>query len=417
MEWQRVFPLDVRLGLDRMEALVAALGHPEREFAAVHVAGTNGKGSTAALIAHALQEQGARVGMTVSPDLGVLRERVLLNGRSPQPDVFRDWQEEVERAAEGMAEVPTFFEAMVALALLAFARSRVEVAVVEVGLGGGHDATNVLPPPLLSVITPIHYDHMDRLGSRIDQIASEKAGILKRGSRLVLAPQPFGEAHAVVLGQAARLAVPVREPQGVTAYEDGVATYYDEDGRRIQTSLRGRYQTVNLATAWTALRWLGELSVARDLDRAARALESVRWPGRFQVVGTDPLMVVDGAHNLHGAEALAETLADPAWRDRSWHLVFAGLRDKPVVNMLDLLAQHAQSLVLTSSGADRGADPAKVRAAFSGSPRPEIVLDPGDAISAARSRAAKDERGAVLVTGSLAFLATLRNRGLIDFSR
>lgn len=416
MDWQRSFPLDVRLGLDRMEALVEALGHPEREFTAIHVAGTNGKGSTAAMIAAALQAEGLRVGMTVSPDLGELRERVLIDGRAAEPAAFQAWQAEVERAAGTMEEPPTFFEAMVALAFLAFARAPVDVAVVEVGLGGGHDATNVLPPPLVSVITPIHYDHMDRLGARIEQIAAEKAGILKPGSRLVLAPQPLSEARAVVRERARERRVPVREPGGTMGYRDGVATYVDEAGRRLQTALRGRYQTVNLATAWTAVRWLHELRVVPDLDRAAQALETVRWPGRFQIVAEHPLTIVDGAHNLHGAAGLAETLADPAWRDRRWHLVFAGLEDKPGVPMLKLLAPHTSHLILTSAGVDRAADPAAIGAALDPALRPEVIADPGAALAAARARAAAEPGGAVLVTGSLALLSTLRMRGLIDLS-
>ena len=414
IDWQRKFDLSIRPGLDRMCALMDQLGHPERELAVVHIAGTNGKGSTAAMIGAGLASQGLQVGMTVSPDLGRINERILFN-QTPISDPELDaLAAELERAQRRMSEPPTFFEAMIAMAFLAFRRRQIDVAVVEVGLGGRWDATNVVPAPLLSVITPIHYDHMDLLGPRIEDIAGEKAGILKPGSRLVLANQPFPAAGAVVLERARSLNVPVRRPEGVSYNDQGRPVWRSVSGFTVRTGLLGLYQAENLATAWTAIEQLAELGWISDVAKAAHAMEAVSWPGRFQVISDHPRVVIDGAHNLHGAEALAATLKVPPWGDYTWHLLFSGLNDKPVDQMLEVLVPVVRSVILTSFDSDRAAKPEEVLEKLKPDSKFSRIDDAASAFAQIRDRVAVEGPGsALLITGSLAFLAHLRRSGII----
>ncbi|CAB1129686.1 Dihydrofolate synthase [Candidatus Hydrogenisulfobacillus filiaventi] len=411
--WGGREPNRIKPGLERMQALMERLGHPERACPVIHVAGTNGKGSTVAMIAAALRGQGWRVGMTVSPDLGAINQRVQIGERPLEPRLWDLLGAEVEEAGAGLADVPSFFEAVTALAFLAFRRLAVDVAVVEVGLGGRWDATNVVPPPLLTVITPIAFDHMDRLGHTITAIAGEKAGILKPGSRLVLAGQPYPEAAAVVRARAAEAGVPVREAVAWPGGSDQEGTYLQfPDGSTVRVPLLGAYQLDNLRTAWTAVEELAAAGWA-DPGRAREALSTVEWPGRFEVVSRDPLIVLDGAHNLHGAAGLARSLRQPPWAGRRWQLVFAALNDKPALAMATALAPLAAGVVVTRVPGERGTDPAAVAAGLRerGFTVPiSVEPDPLQAVARARERLGPGE--GLLVTGSLALMAGLKAQGL-----
>lgn len=406
-EWWGNAPASaIKPGLDRIAALLAALGHPEMDYPIVHVAGTNGKGSTAAMITAGLTAQGYRVGLNISPDLGQINQRVSLNRTPIDPGLWDTLGAEVERAGFMLAQTPSFFEAVTALAFLAFSRLQVDIAVVEVGLGGRWDATNVIGPPLLSVITPIAYDHMDRLGDTIEAIAGEKAGILKAGSELVLARQTYPAAARVIRERARDLGVPVFEPEG-DAWSGPEGAFYSTSATTVHAPLLGTYQAVNLAAAWTAIEVLARMGWIDDLDAARGGIADVRWPGRFQLLKTHPPVLLDGAHNLHGIGAVAESLAEEPWREIEWHLVFGTLSDKPAPKMLEKLLPLVSRVYLTAVPGMRQGRPETLLASVEPRLQPQLFADPALALKRALEDSQTRPRGGVLVTGSLALLACL----------
>lgn len=409
--WHGVERSQMRPGLARITALLERLGHPERKYPVIHIAGTNGKGSVAAMVSQALMAQGYRVGLTTSPDLGHINERVMINRVPLDPLLWDQWGEEIEALGREMDEPPTFFEAVTGLAFLAFARLAVDIAVVEVGLGGRLDATNAVPPPLLSIITPIAYDHMDRLGHTIEAIAGEKAGIVKPGSRLVLAAQTYPTARETILAIARDRGVPVVEAVDSATTDSRGAVLEDPTWGEVRVPLLGAYQKNNLATAWTAILELHRLGWMPDLEKARTALAAVSWPGRFQVIRRQPYWVVDGAHNLHGIQGVVDTLRQPPWNRIRWHVVFAVLSDKPGEAMIKALLPHVYSVVLTRVPGDRGTDPDRLRAYVPPSFQPVVAEELTDAVRVAESRLTTAEDG-VLVTGSLALLMHLARLGL-----
>lgn len=399
--WGGLDRTKVRPGLDRIQALMDKLGHPERGYPVVHVAGTNGKGSTAALIAGGLASQGYRVGLTVSPDLGQINERVMLNRRPLEEELWDRLGEEIEAAGADLPDVPTFFEAVTAMAFLAFRHWQVDVAVVEVGLGGRLDATNIISAPCLAVITPVAFDHMDRLGDTIGEIAAEKAGIVKAGSRLVLGRQPYPEARQLIVHRAQSLHVPVTEPAWFPEVRgDGV--WGQSPVGPLSVPLLGAYQAQNVATALSAMQVMETMGWVRDWDAVLADWARFTWPGRFQVMRRDPLWVIDGAHNPHGVLGVVETLKMEPYRRLRWTLVFGALADKPARDMLRLLLPFVHSVILTRIPSERAGDPALLQSV---APDAEIVEDPWDAVRLAISRAHSQD--GVLTTGSLALLGYL----------
>lgn len=398
----------IRPGLARTADLMTRLGHPERRLRVVHVAGTNGKGSTAVLIAAGLRAAGLKTGLYTSPDLGNLAERVQVDGALLPDGEWRALARRVEAAAEAAPDPPTLFECLTAVALLAFADRRVAVAVLEVGLGGTFDATNIVPVPALTVLTPIAVDHQEVLGSTVAAIARDKAGVIKPGGRVVVAPQaPL--ARAEVVRRAREVGAVLRWPahrvlwsdaSGVTIAVPGLA------GRVWRTKLLGRHQGGNLAVAATALGWLGE-GLDWDWDAIGAGVAQADWPARLEVLPGRPLGLVDGAHNLHAAHALAKALAEPHLT-RPWHLVWGTLTDKPSAAMLRALVPRVASVVLTRPPGPRGQDPAVIRQQLRlpGRLDAAVVDRVPEAIRLAARRAGPS--GAVLVAGSLALAGEAR---------
>jgi dihydrofolate synthase/folylpolyglutamate synthase len=396
--WEGLERLRIRPGLERIRQLLEALGDPQKGYPIVHVAGTNGKGSTAALIAEALQSQGLRVGLTVSPDMGNINERVMLN-RQPIPEALWDRLGElVERAGRTLPDVPTFFEPVTALAFLAFRHWQVDVAVVEVGLGGRLDATNVIDAPCLSVITPVAFDHMDRLGNTIEAIASEKAGIIKHGSSVVIGRQPYSQARTVIKDTAQRRGARVVEPSWFPDVgERGV--FGQSPAGFLSVPLLGAYQRDNVALAYAASEELARLGFIHDWRSILMAWSRFSWPGRFQIIHRRPLWVIDGAHNPHGIQGVVQTLNLEFYQDFKWTLVFGSLSDKPAAEMLNLLNPYVSRVILTHVPTQRGVDPHTLQ---QGMPDAEIIDDPWQAIQKAFLVTGEDE--AILTTGSLALL-------------
>lgn len=389
------------LKLDRMRAACGLRGHPERAFGVVHVAGTNGKGSTVATIEAVLRAAGYRTGLYTSPHLIDFCERIRAGGATiPETDVVALVAAQ-RKALDQVGIALTHFEFATLLAFEWFARVGVEIAVVEVGLGGRLDATNVVTPAS-TAITSIGLDHEEFLGEGITAIAGEKAGILKPGVPLVLGGVPSA-AHAIVMARAATLGVSVREADASALVAEPAGFRFDRPAgpawRGLPPGLPGGFQRANLAVALGVVDMLSERFPCSE-DAVRTGLATVRWPGRAARLQDDPLVIVDGAHNPDGMRACRAELERVA-PGRRVVLVFAVMADKRWRQMLSLISPIAAHVVLTRVGR-RGLDPAEAAAALGGALPVEIVPDPQAAILRARSLAREDRP--LAITGSL-FLA------------
>lgn len=371
--------------LDRMRRLTEALGHPERAFRSLHVAGTTGKGSTAHLAEALLRASGRRTGLYTSPHLLDLRERIRLDGVPVTPRAFTWAMNRMERALRRLK--PTFFETMTAAAFLLFARRRVDAAVVEVGLGGRLDATNVLEPAACA-ITPVGPDHAELLGRTIASIAREKAAIVKPGTPVVTGPQP-----PAAMREIRKRGVPLRPGIHGLRRRGFVVRFRVRTpaGRVHRCALRvlGDHQAANAAVA-LALVEAGGFDTSGAAVR--RAFRDVRLPARAEIVGRRPWTVVDAAHNVPSARALARALTP--LRRRRTVLVFGAHRDKDARGMLAAL--RADLAILTRARNPRAADPAELAGAVRG---PAVrTRDVAEAVALARRLAGPED--AVVVTGS-----------------
>ena len=332
--------------LDRMIAALRELGDPHRAFPAIHVAGTNGKGSVAATLHSILTRAGYRVGLYVSPHLIRFTERIRVEREEVSPGAVVRLAGEARAAAKSAGVEPTFFELVTLMAFVHFARSQVDVGVIEVGLGGRLDATNVIDP-VATVITTIGRDHTQFLGDSIATIAAEKAGAIKP-ARPVIVGNVGVEAGRVIEEIAAERAAPVlrmgREYRWF--WEDGFRFEgLERSWQRLRLALRGHHQGDNAATALATLAVLADrLPVSEEAIRSG--LASVDWPGRLQVVTGEPTIILDGAHNMDALLALRRELPSLA-RRRNVHLLFAVMRDKDWQPMVDELAPACTSATVT----------------------------------------------------------------------
>jgi dihydrofolate synthase/folylpolyglutamate synthase len=389
----------MRPGLERIEALLDAIGRPEQTFTIAQVGGTNGKGSTSAMLAAILQASGRRVGLYTSPHLRHYRERIRVDGR---PISEADFVDGVEALGTLVARLDaTVFEAGTALALDHFCRARVDVAVLEVGLGGRLDATTVGRPEVV-VLGPIDYDHQLELGDTLTAIAGEKAAIIRGGTAFSARQDP--EAAAVIERRAAQVGVPLQReghelrvvPRGFTLEAQrldlaGPDWALDD----VACGLLGVFQPGNALLAAAAARALGAG------DAAIRAgLRAARWPGRFQVFRRDPIVILDGAHNPAGARALAASLS-AYFPGRPVTFVIGILADKDGAGILSALRPLAARVVLTASGNPRAAAPGALRALLPPALPVEIAASPSEALARATAEAGA---GIVCVAGSLSLI-------------
>jgi len=337
-------------GLAKIHSLLASLGNPHENVQVVHVAGTNGKGSTACFLAEILASTGNRIGLFTSPHLVSFTERFRINGSQISEEEVVTLAEQVLSAAPPEA---TFFEIITAMAYLWFAEQRVDLAVMEAGMGGKLDATNTANG-IMSVITPVSLDHCDYLGATIAEIAGEKAGIIKARSPVVLSSQ-CPEARKVIEAEAERLASPLfcfgRDFSSRWG-EKGL----DYDGLRTRlTGIRpgtgGCYQAMNAATALAAAELLGTMGFLVEEGALRRGIEQAAWPGRMERVSDVPRLYLDCAHNPAGAEALAESLAELS---RSRLILLIGLMaDKDVSGILDSLLPQVDEVIAVTPSLDR----------------------------------------------------------------
>jgi dihydrofolate synthase/folylpolyglutamate synthase len=378
-------PRGALLGLERVRAACAALDHPERRFASVHIAGTNGKGSVAAMLDAMVRAAGLRAGLYTSPHLARFAERIQIGGE-PVPE--EHLVAALERVLDGFPEL-TFFETATVAAFLIFAETKVELAVVEVGLGGRLDATNVLDAPRATAITRIALDHTDLLGTDLASIAREKAGILKHG-----APAILGPLDAVSLAEVRALAERVGAPIRLTAGDAGLAAFVAQH----PPGLAGEHQIDNAKIAVAIAEKL-----ALPEHAVARGLREVRWPGRLERLVTPyGAVLLDAAHNPDGARAVAGALARQADNPDRVALIFGAMADKDAVGMLAILAPHAAHRFYVAPEGRRATDPTRLVDSYSG------VVAPSIAEALARARAAVGPEGLVLVTGSIFLVGAAR---------
>ncbi len=413
--------LGMKFGLENMRRICAALGHPERAFQSIIVAGTNGKGSVTAMTSAALAAAGYRSARYTSPHLERIEERFVIGEREVATADLEETAADVQRAIEqligdgGLEALPTFFECATAMAFELFRRASVEIAVVEVGLGGRLDATNVITP-MAAVITSIDLDHQYLLGETLESIAREKAGVIKPGIPVVVGPVAPGARaviEAVCLEQGARLVHAAERVNIATSMADtagGETTVSLEAGDHrledVRLALRGRHQVDNAAVAFCLMTELLELGVRLDGSAMRAGLTNARWPGRLERLhwrGADVL--IDAAHNPAGARALADYLRAITWTDVT--LVVGVMRDKDVAGMLSALLPCCSTLVCTTPPSPRAlaADALAALAAELPSAPSRIVAiaDPAAAMAYACEGHAR-----VVAAGSIFLIGPLR---------
>ena len=389
--------------LDRMFALMEELDNPQKQYPIIHVAGTKGKGSVSALCASALNASGYRAGLYTSPHLWDYAERIRINGKSISHEQLVELVEEIKPAVARIPKLTTF-EITTALGLLAFAKNNVNAAVIEVGLGGRLDATNIVMPSV-SVITSLSYDHMAVLGNTLAEIAGEKAGIIKDGVPVVSAPQAE-EALRVLERIAKEKGCPFILVGKDATFEkvksslDGqeVAVSYQQSAVSLKIPLLGEHQVENAAIAYAALKTSG-IPIS---DKAIQdGFSEVNWPARFEILRREPPVIVDSAHNRDSARRLRETL-DEYFPKTPVILVFCALEDKDITGMLEELKPRLESVVATQADHPRAPSAEWMAEQVRGAGIPvEAVTPVSNALE--RALALAGNRKVVLSAGSVAF--------------
>jgi dihydrofolate synthase/folylpolyglutamate synthase len=405
---------DVKLA--RMRHLLGLLGDPHRRLRAVLVAGTKGKGSTAVMIAAILRAQGLRVGLTVKPHLVDYRERIQVAGHKITRADLVALVERIRPAVEASRDLawgpPTYVETTVAIAFMHFIEARVDLAVVEVGIGGRLDATNVLEP-LVSVITPISYDHTEILGDTLTAIATEKAGIIRAGGRVVSAPQPDEalrsiasacedkQARLVLVGRDVEVHLEASSLDGVRATLRGLRDRYS-----FRVPLLGRHQAVNAATAIAAVELLADDSIPVGADAVRRGLAAVRWPARVELVDTAPYTIIDVGHNPASMAALRDTLRE-LLGGRRLILVFGMLATKDYRTVTAMIAPLADTIVTTTPD-NTHALPAEELAAEARRYTARVTAVPDRRAAVERGRALARSEDVFVITGSFYLVGDAR---------
>lgn len=397
----------IDLRLDRMNQALALFDHPERQFPSFHIAGTNGKGSTAAMLHRILSQSGYRVALYTSPHLVSFTERIRIGDEEIAPDEVVTLAQEIwDRTAA--ANVPlTFFEFVTVMAFIYFARRKIDVAVIEVGLGGRLDATNLVRP-VVSLISTISKDHEAYLGSDLLSIAREKGGIIKRGIPAVCGALPT---------EVAGLLKDIADERAAPSYflgRDFIFSLKNEDrfdytGLKwrlsdLDIALRGKHQKRNAALALAGLEIAaGDFPVNESALR--EGLKTVRWPGRFEILRDKPTIVLDGAHNGEGVRALIEEL-ESFRAQRTVRLLFAAMEDKDWRLMLEGFSEVVDEIVLTRVNMERCADPFYVASQLSGKIPHRAIGNAPTALEHILDRANSDD--IILIAGSLYLIGELR---------
>ncbi len=402
------------ISLDRPRALLAAMGDPQERYPTIHVAGTKGKGSTSAMCASILRAAGYKVGFYLSPHLQDFRERFRVDDALIPPETLAAVVEKIrDHAVPGL----TYWEAITALGFEYFAREQVDIAVIEVGLGGRLDATNVLSRPRVSVITSLSYDHMALLGNTIAEIAGEKAGIIKPGVPVVSAPQ-LPEALEVIERVAAERGAPLAVMGREWRYKSEPTQLYRQPFRAgradaplvgYQTPLVGEHQSINATVALAALDAVERSGFAIPAQARHEGLARVNWPGRFEIVNEAPYIILDSAHNGDSADCLADTLR-ALFPGKRITLIFGALADKDLAAMFRALLPLTARMVFVKARSPRAFEPEMLRKrarALDYNGPITLATDTASAFAKVRAETAAD--GIIVATGSLTVVGELRD--------
>jgi dihydrofolate synthase / folylpolyglutamate synthase len=403
--------IPANFGLARMNRILAALGNPHRAFKSIHIAGTKGKGSTSAMLMEMLRACDIKVGIYTSPHVLDVRERIMVNGRKISEAEFARGVAAVAKVVK-KAKVPnpTYFELMTAVAFRYFADQEVEAAVVEVGMGGRLDSTNVIQPEVVG-ITSISLDHMAQLGHNLESIAREKAGVIKKGVPVISAPQPE-KVRKVLLEAAEAAAAPIRFTDENTEY-----SYRFEFSRavgrharicfttpssryeHVHVPLPGEHQAINCGLALGMLDVLKENGFVIDDEKAVAGLAHVDLPARMQVIAERPRILVDGAHNAASIDALMRAIGQNITYD-SMVVIFGCHKDKDISGMIRRLQVGADKVIFTSTGSARSADPAELAASYieNSGKMAQVAPTLDDAVRIALRAVGRDDL--ICVTGS-----------------
>ncbi len=410
-----------KFDLENITILSERLGRPDRAYPSAHIAGTNGKGSTAAFLESILRHAGFQTGLNTSPHLERINERIRINGGEISDEAFAKTLTRIQvlieelLAAGKLRAHPTYFESVTAMAFEYFACERVDLAIFEVGLGGRLDATNILSP-LVTIITRIDFDHENFLGHSLREIAAEKAGILKPGVPVVLAEQR-PEVREVILARARELGCPVIEPAQVFRVDRESmlngrvrARVIEADSGtifEIAPSLPGRFQFQNALNAVAAARLLQDRGFRISREAITQGISNTVWPGRLEKLQSAPGVYLDGAHNPSAARELAHFLEQNFSGRKIW-LIYAALRDKAVDEVAGHLFPHAAEVIFTAPRTSRAVSPTQLAdMASHHAARFSIIPDAERAFEHALAEAAPED--SIFITGSLYLVGQLRH--------
>ena len=418
--WERGHELHGRkFDLEAIRSILGALGNPERRYPTAIVAGTNGKGSTCAMLAAILERAGYRTGLYTSPHLVRVNERIRVNGQGLSDDDFAAAFTTVHRAVQKLIEArelphhPSFFEYLTAVAFRHFASAAVDFVVLEVGMGGRLDATNVTDASV-AVITNVDLDHQEFLGNTLTAIATEKAGVIKPG-RTIVSGCENPEVRGVVRQKCREARVELIETGGL----ESASNLFHVDGRYgfdfhtngcditgIILSMAGRFQVKNAVTAATAAAQLARAGFQIPPDAIREGLRAASWPGRLEVIRQRPLILLDGAHNPAAARALADFVRGH-YKGRRIRLVYASMRDKDIAEISSLLFPLAHAVYLTRPGLDRAALPEAILESAQAPPRQTVIeSDPPRALEQAVFSSLPED--VILVAGSLFLVGAIK---------
>ena len=410
-----------KFDLENISVLAERLGRPDRAYPSAHIAGTNGKGSTAAFLESILRHAGFRTGLNTSPHLERINERIRINGEEISDDsfaaIFTRIQAVIEEllAAHKLRAHPTYFECVTAMAFECFARERVEFGVFEVGLGGRLDATNILLPAV-SVITRIDFDHENFLGHSLKEIAREKAGILKKEVPVVVSEQD-PKAHEVILTRAKELQCPVLEPKRLFRVEQQseqngfvrarVTEVASGESFELAPSLPGRFQLENALNALAAGRYLASRGFRISTKDITQGIANTVWPGRLEKLQSGPDVYLDGAHNPGAARELARFLEQNFAGRKIW-MIYGALRDKAVDEVAGQLFPHAVEVIFTEPRTSRAISAPRLAEITSHHASSVTVVSSAEqALDQALAEAGPDD--VIFITGSLYLVGQLRH--------
>lgn len=401
-------------GLDRLRILASRLGNPQDKLKFIHISGTNGKGSTAAFLAGILKSAGYTTGMYTSPFILRINEQVRINGQEISDDEFAQYVTIVKAAADKMADEgldhPTQFEVLTAMSFLYFYEKMCGVVILEAGMGGRLDATNIITESLVSVITKISFDHMDFLGNTLPKIAYEKAGIIKQGGNVVLYPQEE-EALDTIKEVAKNLGVEIfyADPKEITdiCIRRGQLSFMHRVYGKLQTSVTGVHQVNNAAVAIKTVEVLNNIGFTIEREAVVRGFNDARWPGRFELISTEPDFYIDGGHNPDGIRSLVETFKI-IYPGKKASIIIGVFKDKDFENMAFELSTIAKRFIAVTPGNPR-ALPAENLAGIllKYCKNVEYNVTIKEAVEKILSSAPKDE--IIIATGSLSYIGQVRN--------